>query len=406
MLPEVLESVADRSAHDGAAKPLTVLQLAPARSYGGLERTAADVSAALIAAGGRSLIAAPATQSALRLRATGAALIDLDLDSRSPLKQRANVRALIDAVRREGVDVIHARTREAALAGMKAATATGARFVTTWSKVYGDDGFFDRPYTRAMAAGSPVIAVSDYLAARLATDYGLGDDRVVVIPGGVDMDAFAEEAVGAERTIRLANAWGLTEDPRLIALVPGRIAPTNGYETLAKAAALLRAARGDDFLCLVVGEGEAKYVSALEEAIVAAGAAGVMRIVGPTPDMQAALKLAAVVAAPSITPKTSPRMIVEAMAMGRPVIASAHGAPAEVLRHGENGWLAEPGDAEALAAALSTVFDMDASARAHIGLAGRAEVRSRFTQTAMRRAMLEVYEHAAGREFADAAKAF
>lgn len=399
-MSDLLEPVAEGSAADARAKPLTVLQLAPARSYGGLERTTADVSAALVATGGRALVAAPSTSAALRLRSAGAELVEMDFDSRSPLRIRANARALAEIVTREGVDVIHARTREAAAVGLRAAEATGARFVTTWSRIYDEDGFFDRPLTRAMSEGRPVIAVSDFLARHLAETHGLGADRVVVIPRGVDMDAFAEEAVSAERAIRLAGAWGLAEDARPVALVPGRLAPRNGYRTLARAAARLRAARGDDFLCLIVGEGDGKYVSELEEAIVEAGAAGVMRIVGPTPDMQAALKMAAMVVSPATAPRASARTVVEAMAMGRPVIASGHGAPADIVRHGENGWLTAPGDDEALAAALGQALDLDESGRAHLGLAGRAEVRSRFTLEAMQRAVLEVYESVTGRAFA------
>ena len=125
-----------------------------------------------------------------------------------------------------------------------------------------------------------------------------------------------------------------------------------------------------------------------------------MRIVGPTPDMQAALKMAAMVVSPATAPRASARTVVEAMAMGRPVIASAHGAPGDIVRHGENGWLAAPGDDEALAVALGEALDLDESGRAHLGLAGRAEVRSRFTLEAMQRAVLEVYAEAAGRAFA------
>ena len=399
-MSELLELSGEGSAPGAGAKALTVLQLAPAQSYGGLERTTADVSAALVSSGGRSLVAAPSTSAALRLRAAGAELVEMDFDSRSPLRIRSNARALAEIVRTQGVDIIHARTREAAAVGLRAAEATGARFVTTWSRIYAEDGFWDRPLTRAMSEGAPVIAVSDFLARHLAQTYGLGADRVVVIPRGVDMDAFAEEAVSAERTIRLADSWGLTEDPRPVVLVPGRLAPHNGYRTLARAAARLKAARGDDFLCLIVGEGDGKYVSELEEAIIEAGAAGVMRIVGPTPDMQAALKMAAMVVSPATAPRASARTVVEAMAMGRPVIASAHGAPGDIVRHGENGWLAAPGDDEALAVALGEALDLDESGRAHLGLAGRAEVRSRFTLEAMQRAVLEVYAEAAGRAFA------
>ena len=396
-MEEAICDAAEPSAGARAGKPLTVLQLAPARSYGGLERTTADVSRALTEAGGRSLIAAPQTAAALRLRAAGAELIEMEFDSRSPLKIRSNAKALTEIVTREGVDVIHARTREAAAAGLRAAEATGARFVTTWSRMEEEDGFFEPALTRAMEAGRPVIAVSDYLARRLAEERGLGGDRVVVIPGGVDMDAFSAEGVSGERTVRLADAWGLVEDARPVILAPGRLAEENGAEVLVRAAARLRAERGDDFLCLLVGEGEARYISSLEETIVAEGAAGVVRIAGPTPDMAAALKLSAIVTAPAVRPKGSTRMIVEAMAMGRPVIAAAHGAPADILKNGENGWLTTPGDEAALAAALAEALDLDDSGRAHIGLAGRAQVRSRFTLSAMRRAVLDVYETAAGR---------
>ena len=86
--------------------------------------------------------------------------------------------------------------------------------------------------------------------------------------------------------------------------------------------------------------------------------------------------------------------------MGRPVIAAAHGAPADILRNGENGWLTTPGDDAALAAALAEALDLDESGLAHLGLAGRAQVRSRFTLDAMRNAVLDVYKAAAGRAFA------
>ncbi len=394
-----MQGVAKPIAAGGAAKPLTVLQLAPARGYGGLERATADMSTALAEAGGRSLIAAPQTPATLRLRATGAEFVEMEFDSWSPLRIRANARTLAEIAAREGVDVIHARTRAAAMAGQRAAELAGARFVTTWSRLY-DDGFFDGRLTRSLASGRPVIAVSDYIARRLAEEQGLGTDRVVVIPGGVDMNAFAAEAVSAERTIRLAEAWALAEDSRPVVLAPGRLADGDGLRVLARAAAQLRARRGDDFICLIVARGDPRDVAALEALIVREGAAGVARIVPPTSDMAAALKLSAIVVSPATRPKGSARTIVEAMAMGRPVIASAHGAPAELVRDGVTGWHTAPGDAEALAAAVDQALDLDESGRAHAGLAGRAEVRSRFTLEAAQRATLAVYETAAGRAFA------
>ena len=238
-----MQGVAERIAAGGAAKPLTVLQLAPAAATAGdalgPTRATAEMSLALRAVGGRSLVATPETPAAFRLRSTGAELIRMDFDSWSPLRIRANARALAEIAAREGVDVIHARSRAAAMAGQRAAEMTGARFVTTWSRIY-DDGFLDSRLTRSLAAGRPVIAVSNYVARRLAEDLGLGADRVVVIAGGVDMADFAAESVSAQRTIRLATAWALVEDSRPVILAPESLADADGRRALIRAAARLR----------------------------------------------------------------------------------------------------------------------------------------------------------------------
>lgn len=396
-MSEILDLEIDPNAATAAAKPLTVLQIVPALSMGGTERTTQEVAAELLARGGRALIAAPQTPAALRLRASGATLFEIDLDSRSPFRLRSNVKALVQIIQQEGVDVIHARSREGALAGQKAAAEAGIGFVTTWDEIYGNDGILSRPLTRAMASGRPVIATSDFVAAHLASAHGLGADRVVTIPRGADMDIFAEEVVSAGRAIQLAEAMGLAEDPRPVILSPGRMIAGKGRRVLIEAAAQLKTMRGpDDFTIVIIGDGGDDHREVLEDAIRDAGVSDVVRIGGRVSDMPAALKLSSIVAVPSVKPESSARVLIEAQAMGRPVVASDHGAAPDVMQSGSSGWLVPPGDVDALAQALSEALDMDASARAHIGMAGRALVRSRFTLGAMLDATMAVYEQAAG----------
>ncbi len=116
--------------------------------------------------------------------------------------------------------------------------------------------------------------------------------------------------------------------------------------------------------------------------------------------MPAAYKLASVVVSASTEPEAFGRVMVEAQAMSRPVIATAHGGARETVAHGESGWLYPPGDADLLAATIHQALNMDPSARAHMGLAGRARVHARFTTAAMQRATLDLYERVAGRTFA------
>lgn len=115
--------------------------------------------------------------------------------------------------------------------------------------------------------------------------------------------------------------------------------------------------------------------------------------------MAAAYKLASVVVSASTDPEAFGRVVVEAGAMGRPVIATDHGGARETIRHGETGWLYPPKDVPKLAETIHAALELDPSERAHMGLAARARVHSRYTVSAMQRATIAVYEEAAGRTF-------
>jgi glycosyltransferase involved in cell wall biosynthesis len=390
-----LSTPAKLSAAGGERKPLTVLQMVDGHHLGGAERAAREVATAIIAAGGRALIAAGGS-AAHRVRVAGAETFAFSPEA-SLLNRRGNVADLIEIVEDAGVDIIHARSPDMAATGAKAAAALGAKLVTTFHQAH-SSGFMGGA-ANALAAGERVIAVSDSLADAVASK-SLPRDRITVIPRGADMNVFAEEVVGPARTIQLADEWGLTEDTRPIVLAPGRLDASNGHEVLLKAVAELKATHDEDaFLCLIVGEGDPKYIGALEEKVLKAGLGGVVRVAGRSEDMPAALKLAAVVVSAATEPPSAGRTMIETQAMGRPVIAPAHGAMLDVVDGGVSGWLTTPGDASELAQAISEALAMDESQRAHIGMAGRGRVRARFTLDAMLNANLAIYEELAATTF-------
>ena len=77
--------------------------------------------------------------------------------------------------------------------------------------------------------------------------------------------------------------------------------------------------------------------------------------------------------------------------MGRPVIASPLGGPAETIVHAETGWLAPPGDPEAWTAAIGHALALTSDARAAIGAAARARIVSHFSLEAMAAGTFAVY---------------
>lgn len=378
------------SAAEGERKPLTVLQMVDGRILGEAEYTARTLSAASVDARGRALIAAGGEMGP-RVRVVGAETFHFQPET-SILNRRGNIDKLISIVDEAGVDVIHAHSPDMARTARIAADALGAKLVVT---------VHEPPRKGLLSGGSElggadrIITMSDYMAGRLTgKSLSLGD--IAIIPPGADMNVFAEEVVGPVRTIQLADDWGLTEDTRPILMAPGRLGPDAGHDVLIQALARLKKARGEDFLCLIIGEGDPGSV---EAAAVKAGLSGAIKLVGKTDDPAAAMKLAALVVSAAMTPPPAGREIIEAQAMGRPVVAPAHGAAAEIVQNGVSGWLTPPGDADALAAALGQALDMDESQRAHIGMAGRAQIRARYTLEAAMTATLAIYEDLAGRTF-------
>ncbi|MGF1446645.1 MAG: glycosyltransferase family 4 protein [Pikeienuella sp.] len=379
---------------------LTVLQIVPRLNTGGVERGTLEMVEAVVAAGGRALVASGGGQLASRILRAGGEVFEMNLATKNPFNIWQNAGLLARLVREEAVDLVHARSRAPAWSAYWATRRTGTPFVTTYHGVYNEDLPLKRRYNSVMAKGRPVIAVSDFVAALIAERHEVPDAWIRVIPRGADITVFSEEAVSAQRTVALAERWGILDDPRPVVMLAGRLSRWKGHEGLIDAAAILRARRGADFIILIVGDGgEPAYLRALDSRIRGHGLEQQVWLTGGCSDMAAAYKLASVVVSASTEPEAFGRVVVEAQAMGRPVIATDHGGARETVRHGETGWLYPPGDVAQLAETLDAVLNRDPSDRAHMGLAARAHVHARYTIAAMQRATISVYEEAAGRTF-------
>lgn len=355
---------------------------------------------AIIGAGGRAIVATAGGQLEYRVTRAGGEIALMNADSKNPITIWNNAETLKRLIREHNVDIVHARSRAPAWSAYWAANATGVPFVTTFHGTYNEKGPFKRTYNSVMARGRPVIAISEFIRGLVRERYGVPDDQIVTIPRGADISVFAEEAVGNERTISLANSWGLIDDARAVVLMPGRLTRWKGGESVIEAAAILKEMRGSDFLVLLVGDdSDGAFLAQLERKVDDTGTDDVVRLTGGTSDMAAAYKISSVVVSASIEPEAFGRVIVEAQAMSRPVIATNHGGARETVVHGESGWLYPPGDATILAQTIHQALDMDPSERAHMGLAGRARIHSAYTVSAMQRATLNVYEQVAGRTF-------
>ena len=367
----------------------TVLQVLPSLITGGVERGTIEITQAVAAAGWTALVASAGGRLVKAVEAAGGHHITLPLDRKDPLTIWRNAARLADVVRAHAVDLVHARSRAPAWSAWLACRRTGAHFVTTYHGVYGEDLPFKRSYNAVMAKGERVIAASCFVARLIAARHGTDPTRIRVIPRGVDPVTFDPAKVAGDRLARLARQWALP-DGALVVLLPGRLTGWKGHAVLIDALARMA---GRQMCGVLVGsdQGRHHYTDRLLRQAASVGVTERLRLVGECDDMPAALMLADVVVHASIEPEAFGRVVIEAQAMGRPVIASDLGGPVETIEHGVTGWRSPPGDAGALAAAIDMVLALPADQRTEIGRKARASVLRGRTVADMQQATLEVY---------------
>jgi glycosyltransferase involved in cell wall biosynthesis len=294
----------------------------------------------------------------------------------NPARDLLGLLELIVLIRRERPDLVHANSSKAGVLGRLAALVAGTRVraftVHGWAfKAYaGAAAALFRWADRLLAPATTVtICVSETERAAGLAARTCRAARTVVIPNAVDV----------ERAPRAA----LTGDPPRIVTV-GRLAAPKDPLTLVRALPALGAR--DCSLAFVGGGPEQPRV---EAELRAHGLGDRVELLGERRDVPDLLAAADVFVLASRS-EGAPLSVLEAMAAGLPVVASAVGGVPELVAAGETGLLVPPGDPAALAAALARLLD-DATLRRRMGAAGRSRARDRFDLPALRAAHLELY---------------
>ncbi len=371
----------------------TLLQIVPSLDIGGAEQTTLDVGAAVVRAGGRSIVASSGGRMTEALISAGSRFAALPVNSKNPLTLIANGRDLARLIRKEGVSIVHVRSRAPAFSALWAARRAGVPVLATYHGVYNAKSAPKRWYNGVMTRGDRVIANSAFTRDHLLGQHRIDPAKVIVIPRGVDLERFEPDAIDEARLEALRVRWGLHErDRRPTFILAGRLTRWKGQRLAIEALAKLRD-RGIDALLILVGDaqGRVEYPAELEAAVRVLDLQDRVRLVGACSDMPAAYLLADVALAPSLEPEAFGRTAVEPQAMGRPVIAAAHGAACETVVPGETGWLAAPGNVEAWVQAMAEAVQAGPERLAAMGAAAMTRARRLYSVQAMTEATIEVY---------------
>jgi glycosyltransferase involved in cell wall biosynthesis len=362
-----------------------------------IEGLYAELARRLAPLGVRTLVAYPKVVDPPRtLEGSPAVAVELD----ASLHSSASVAATRAFARREQVRAIYLTDRPARLPGYATVRLSGVRAVIVHDHASGarssPSGL--RRAVKWLLGRTPlmvadtVIAVSDYVARRQVESGLIPAGRVVRVWNGIPVPPALPE--GARP---LHDALGLERRRPLIACAC-RCAPEKGVPTLLRAFDRLMAGRPDaDPRPVLVYMGDGPQFAEVQRVRESLAAKADIVLTGYRRDAGALLAGADICAMPSIWQDALPLAVMQPMALGLPVVASAVGGIPEMLVDGETGLLVPPGDEAALATALGQLID-DPARRARFGQAGRARVASVFTpdgqMDALTRIVLDGIGHA------------
>ncbi len=354
---------------------MRILQIVPQMKMGGVETGTLDLACELVRLGHSAFVVSAGGPLVQSLEKVGVRHIELPVHRKSLWSIWSSSRALKRIIQNEKIEIVHARSRAPAWVAWLAVRGTSARFVTTAHGYY-------RPHwgSRVMGWGERVIAVSEAIREHLLHNFGVSNERIRLIPRGVDLKKFPFYS----KSINFKT-------PHIGIL--GRITPLKGHEfflmAMKEVIKTFPDAKG-----FVIGDAPASkqnYYQGLLKLRENLGLSSYVDFLPGTQNVYEAMKDLDLLVLATTTPEAFGRVLVEAQAVGVPVIATRVGGVVDIIEHRKNGWLVPPQDAQTLAEQMIQVLKNPESLSSVIQEA-RHSVEEKFNLNLMVKRTLEVYE--------------
>lgn len=287
----------------------------------------------------------------------------------------SSLRALI---KRERVNLVHSNVMRASLYAAAAARLTGALFLWHVRDIHRERWY---SWLLCCRLADRAIATSQAVARSLPCS-----SKVEVVPNGLDLEMYDPHLEG----VTFRQELGLPSDLPLVGII-GRIRPWKGQALFLEAASRM-AGQNPQVRFLVVGETifpGRHYLRELKELALRLGLGERVIFAGHRQDIpQVLASLDILVHCSQAEPFG--RVMVEGMAMAKPIVAFADGAVPEIVKDGKTGLLVPPGDVKALARAILSLLG-NREQRQEMGRRGRERVEANFDVRPLTRRVEEVY---------------
>jgi len=313
------------------AKKMNVLQVLPALESGGVERGTLEVARYLTSLGHGSFVISAGGRMVDQLLAEGSEHFTMPIGKKS-LLTLCLVPELIRFIKQHQIDIVHVRSRFPAwickIAIGRMVLAERPKLITT---VHGQ--YSVSRYSRIMTSGDEVIVISKAIKAYVQKHYPVQAKKLHLNYRGIDPIQFPYQYQPAKEWL---DAWSVQYphlQSKFIVTLPGRITRWKGQEDLCEMIAILKE-KIPHIHGLIVGEvkqGKQDYCNEIKAKVNALGLENHITFTGYRNDVREIMAISDVVVSLSHEPEAFGRVTIEALAMGVPVIAYAHGGVKEQL---------------------------------------------------------------------------
>ncbi len=357
---------------------MNILQILPELNLGGVETGTLDSAKYLVKLGHKAVVVSAGGELVKELESYGAIHYQLPVHKKSILSILKTVPRLAEIIKKEKIDIVHARSRVPAWIAYFASRKTNTVFITTCH------GYYKKhKLSQVMGWGKRVIVLSNIIARHMIDDFAVPYEHIRLVPRSVDLEKFKYTDPAAKRSKEFHIGF------------IGRITPLKGHLYFIKAMA--RVARAFPHLKIwIVGDAPASKEAYKEQVQVLVKRLGLWHcteFLGTQRDIPGILSHLDILALATVTHEAFGRVIIEAQASGVPVVATEVGGVVDIIENGKTGLLVPPADPESMAEAVTKIFKDPQLAR---NLAENAlrRVQEKYNVELMVKNTLDVYKDA------------
>jgi len=314
------------------SRTLSVIQLLPELDAGGVERGTLEVAKELVKHGHRSIVISAGGRMVDELVNSGSEHVPLDIGKKSLLSLR-HVYYLRRYFREEKIDIIHARSRLPSwltyLAWNKMDPDRRPKFITTVHGPYSVNS-----YSKVMTKGQKIIATSGFILKYITDNYpDVDKNKITLIHRGVSKTEFPFAFQPNNSWLKTWHEQLPTISDKFILTLPARVTRWKGHEDFLNILARLKQQNIPAHGLVAGGPHNSKiaYLEELKDKSRTLGIEKEITFLGHRNDIKEIMSISDVVLSLAKEPEAFGRTALEALCLGRPVIAYDHGGAAEIL---------------------------------------------------------------------------